>query len=108
MMRRDFDEIILCIPALGFFVLNLLHIPASFCIFTSNESLLLTVAGPTVILELVSLIPLIAAIVFSFIFKSEILVSLFTLGMIVLFVLQGWYFWQAILPIMIQYLPIPL
>lgn len=105
MMRRDFDEIILCIPALGFLVLNLLHMPASFCVFTENTSLLLTVAGPTVIMELISIIPLIAAIVFSVLFISEILASLFTIGMVVLYVLQGWYFWQAILPIMVTYLP---
>lgn len=107
-MRKDFDEIILCIPAIGFLVLNLLHAPASFFVFTENTALLLTVAGPTVIMELVSLIPLIAAIVFVFIFKSEILPSLFTLGMVVLYIVQIWYFWQAILPIMITYLPAPL
>lgn len=105
MMHKDFDEIILCIPALGFLVLNLLHFPASFCVFTENTALLLTVAGPTVIMELISLLPFIAAIVFSIIFKSEPFAALFTLSMVAVYGVQVWYFWQEILPIMITYLP---
>ena len=67
-MNRDFDEIILCIPGASFFILNCLHLPATFFILTHNTNMLLTVAAPTAIMQLIALIPIIASFVFVIVF----------------------------------------
>lgn len=103
-MRRDFDDIILCIPALSFLLLNILHLPASFFIMTNNVEMLLMVAAPTAILDLIAIIPIIASVVFVIIFKSEILAELMTIFSVGIFVYQGYYFWVNILPIMLTYI----
>lgn len=103
-MSRDFDEIILCIPGLSFLLLNLLHLPATFFILTDNVSMLLTVAAPTVIMQLIAIIPIIAAFVFVIIFKSEILAEIMTIATVGTFIYQGYFFWVHILPIMLEYI----
>lgn len=102
-MSRDFDEIILCIPGLSFLLLNLLHLPATFFILTDNVSMLLTVAAPTVIMQLIAIIPIIASFVFVIIFRSEILAEIMTIAAVGAFIYQGYFFWVNILPIMLQY-----
>lgn len=104
-MIRDFDDIILCIPALSFLVLNILHFASTFFILTNNVSMLLTVAAPIVIMELIAVLPIIASIVFVIIFRSEILAEIMTILFVGLFVYQGYVFWANVLPIMITYLP---
>ena len=104
-MRRDFDDIILCIPALSFLLLNVFHLPSSFFVLTGNVDMLLMVAAPTAILDLIAIIPIIASLVFLVIFRSELLAELMTLLSVGLFVYQGYVFWANILPIMITYLP---
>ena len=102
-MRRDFDDIILCIPALMFSVLNILHFASTFFILTNNTAMLLTVAAPIAILDLIAIIPIIAAIVFIVIFRSELLAEVMTILFVGLFIYQGYYFWSHILPIMFTY-----
>lgn len=104
-MRRDFDDIILCIPALMFLALNVLHAPSTFFIITNNTSMLLTVAAPTAILDLIAIIPIIAAVVFVIIFRSEILAEIMTIVCVGAFIYQGYFFWVHIIPIMMTYLP---
>ena len=103
-MSRDFDEIILCIPGLSFLLLNLLHLPATFFILTDNVNMLLTVAAPTVIMQLIAIIPIIASFVFIIIFRSEILAEIMTIAAVGAFIYQGYYFWIHILPIMLEYI----
>ena len=103
-MIRDFDDIILCVPALSFFVLNILHFPATFFILTSNTSMLLTVATLIVLLELIAVIPIIASFVFVIIFKGEILAEIMTILAVGVFIYQGYFFWSHILPIMLEYI----
>lgn len=103
-MSRDFDEIILCIPGLSFLLLNLLHLPATFFILTDNVNMLLTVAAPTVIMQLIAIIPIIASFVFIIIFRSEILAEIMTIAAVGAFIYQGYYFWVHILPIMLEYI----
>lgn len=102
-MSRDFDEIILCIPGLSFLLLNLLHLPATFFILTDNVNMLLTVAAPTVIMQLIAIIPIIASFVFIIIFRSEILAEIMTIAAVGAFIYQGYFFWVHILPIMLEY-----
>ena len=109
-MRRDFDDIILCIPALSFLLLNIFHLPASFFAATGNVDMLLMVAAPTAILDLIAIIPIIASLVFLIIFRSELLAELMTILAVGLFIYQGYIFWANILPIMLTYvesIPIP-
>lgn len=103
-MRRDFDEIILCIPGLSFLLLNLLHLPATFFILTNNVNMLLTVAAPTVIMQLIAIIPIIASFVFIIVFKSEVLAEVMTIVAVGAFIYQGYVFWVNILPIMLTYI----
>lgn len=103
-MSRDFDEIILCIPGLSFLLLNLLHLPATFFILTDNVNMLLTVAAPTVIMQLIAIIPIIASFIFIIIFRSEILAEIMTIAAVGAFIYQGYYFWVHILPIMLEYI----
>ena len=102
-MDKDFDEIILCIPGATFFILNILHLPATFFIFTHNDAMLLTVAAPTVLMQLIALIPIIATLVFLIIFRSEVMVEVFTATILGAFIYQGVIFWINILPIMLTY-----
>lgn len=102
-MSRDFDEIILCIPGLSFLLLNLLHLPSTFFILTNNVNMLLTVAAPTVIMQLIAIIPIIASIVFVIIFRSEIIAEIMTIASVGAFIYQGYYFWVHIMPIMLEY-----
>lgn len=102
-MSRDFDEIILCIPGLSFLLLNLLHLPSTFFILTNNVNMLLTVAAPTVIMQLIAIIPIIASIVFVIIFRSEIIAEIMTIAAVGAFIYQAYYFWVHIMPIMLEY-----
>ena len=104
-MRRDFDDIILCIPALSFLVLNILHFASTFFILTNNTTMLLTVATPIVLMQLIAVLPIIASFVFVIIFRGEILAEIMTILCVGLFIYQGYVFWANILPIMITYLP---
>lgn len=103
-MERDFDEIILCIPGATFFILNLLHLPATFFIYTHNDAMLLTVAAPTVIMQLIALLPIIASFFFVIIFRSEIIAEVLTITTVGAFIVQGVIFWVNILPIMLTYI----
>lgn len=103
-MNRDFDEIILCIPGASFFILNCLHLPATFFILTHNTNMLLTVAAPTAIMQLIAVIPIIASFVFVIVFKSEILAEILTIVTVGAFIYQGYLFWVNILPIMMEYI----
>ena len=102
-MRRDFDDIILCIPALSFIVLNILHLPATFFIITNNVQMLLVVATLTVLLEIIAILPIIASVVFVIIFKAEVLAEVMTILSVGVFIYQGYYFWSHILPVMFTY-----
>jgi hypothetical protein len=103
-MDRDFDEIILCIPGASFFILNCLHLPATFFAITGNTSMLLTVATPTVIMQLIAIIPILASFIFVIVFKGEILAEILTIATVGAFIYQGYLFWTTILPIMMEYI----
>lgn len=105
-MNRDFDEIILCIPGASFFILNCLHLPATFFAFTGNTNMLLTVATPTVLMQLIAIIPILASFVFIIVFKGEILAEILTIGTVGAFIYQGYIFWSTILPIMLEYVKV--
>lgn len=105
-MNRDFDEIILCIPGASFFILNCLHLPATFFAFTGNVNMLLTVATPTVLLQLIAILPIIASFVFIIVFKGEILAEILTIVTVGAFIYQGYFFWTNILPIMMEYIKV--
>ena len=66
--------------------------------------MLLTVAAPTVIMQLIAIIPIIASFVFVIIFRSEILAEVMTIIFVGLFIYQGYVFWVNILPIMMEYI----
>ena len=103
-MDRDFDEIILCIPGASFFILNCLHLPATFFAFTDNVNMLLTVATPTVLMQIIAIIPILASFIFVIVFKGEILAEILTIATVGAFIYQGYIFWATILPIMMEYI----
>ena len=67
--------------------------------------MLLTVATPIVLMQLIAVLPIIASFVFVIIFRGEILAEIMTILCVGLFIYQGYVFWANILPIMITYLP---
>jgi hypothetical protein len=66
--------------------------------------MLLTVAAPTVIMQLIAIIPIIASFVFVIVFKSEVLAEVMTIVAVGAFIYQGYVFWVNILPIMLTYI----